>query len=175
MANITEFRNALKSGVLRQHKWSVLVNFPDFAGNNDNVRQASLLARTAATPASNLGVIEVPWGGRVLPLPGDRTYEEFTVTFIGVNDMNVRNAFERWSENINGSQSNTGIVNPEDFVKDIQFDLMNINDEIVKTYNLKDAFPSVVGGMDMDAGSQDSFSEFTVTFRYINYESNTTR
>jgi hypothetical protein len=174
MANITEFRNALKSGVLRQHKWRVIFNFPAYAGNTDNSRQASLLARTATTPSSTLGVIELQWGGRTLPLPGDRTYEEFPVTFIGTNDMNIRNAFESWSENINGSQSNAGIVDPESFVKDIQFDLTDINDTVIKTYILKDAFPVSISGMDMDAGSQDSFAEFTVTFRYVNYQSNTT-
>lgn len=175
MANITAFRGAVRSGVVRQHKWQVQINFPEYAASNDTVRQASLLARTTSTPSSTLGVIEVPWGGRILPLPGDRTYEEFTVTFIAVNDMNVRNGFERWSEAMNGSETNTGLTALDDFMRDISLDLMDVNDNVTKTYVLKDAYPTVVGSLELDAGSVDSFAEFSVTFRYVNYASDTTR
>ncbi|BAU39994.1 hypothetical protein [Ralstonia phage RSP15] len=175
MATITSFRNALRAGLTRQHKFRVLVNFPTYAGNNDSVRQASLLARTTAVPSSTVGVIELMWGGRQLPLPGDRTYEEFTCTFISTNDHTIRNAFERWSEAINGSDSNTGLTNSDDYMRDIQFDLLDASDNVVKTYLLKDAWPTVVGAMDMDAGAQDSFGEFPVTLRYLNYQSDTTR
>lgn len=175
MANVTEFRNAIRSGLARQHKWRCIINFPDFAGGNADVKQASLLARTANTPSSTVGVIDLPWGGRILPVPGDRTFEEFTVNFIAVNDMNVRNAFERWSEGINGSASNTGFVNLDDFTKDLQFDMLDVNENVTKTYVLKDAWPQMVEGMTMDSGSQDSYAEFQVVFRYVNFESNTTR
>jgi hypothetical protein len=175
MANVSAFRGAIRSGLVRQHKWRSIVNFPEYAGSNDAVRQASLLARTTTTPASNIGVMDVGWGGRQIPVPGDRTYEEFTVTFIGVNDFNVRDAFERWSEAINGSETNTGLTALDDFMRDIQLDLLDMNDNVTKTYILKDAYPTVVAGMDMDSGSMDSFVEFSVTFRYINLQSNTTR
>lgn len=175
MSNIAEFRNAIRSGVLRQNKWRVLVDFPFTVGTTDDTRQASLLARTANVPPSNLGVIDLIWGGRAIPLPGDRTYEEFTVNFINVNDHNVRNAFERWSEAMNGSETNTGLTNFDDFMRDITLDLQDMNENIVKSYVLKDAWPSIVGTSDMDAGSQDTFAEFSVTFRYVNLASDTTR
>lgn len=174
MSSISEFRGAVRSGVARQHKWKVQVNFPVYAGNNNAVRQASLLARTTTTPSSTLGVMDIGWGGRILPLPGDRTFEEYTINFIGVNDMNVRDAFERWQEAINGSESNQGLVNPDDFMRDIQLDMQDTLDNVTKTYILKDAYPTLIAGMDMDSGSQDSYVEFSVTFRYINVQSNTT-
>lgn len=175
MADISQFRAAIKSGLVRQHKWRVLINFPEVAAGTDAIRQASLLARTATSPSSNLGVIELNWGGRVLPVPGDRIFEEFPVTFIAVNDMNVRDAFERWSQLINGNDTNTGLSNLDDGFRDIQFDLLDQNDQVTKTYVLRDAYPLTVAGMDLDAGATDSFAEFQVVFRYINWSSNTTR
>jgi len=175
MANISAFRGAVRSGLVRQHKWQVQVSLPDYAGSNDTIRQASLLARSTTTPASTMGVIELGWGGRTLPVPGDRSYEEFTVTFIGVNDFNVRDAFERWSEAINGSDTNAGLTVLDDFMRDIQLDLKDVNDNITKTYILRDAWPTVVAGMDLDSGAMDSYAEFQVTFRYVNLQSNTTR
>lgn len=174
MPNITEFRSAIKSGVVRQHKWRVIFNFPAYASTSEVAHQGSLQARTANVPSSTLGVMELPWGGRVLPLPGDRQYEEFTTNFIAVNDHKVRDALERWSEGINGSESNLGLSNLADYMRDIVLEMLDSQDNVTKVYVLKDAWPVIVGASDLDQGSQDSFVEFPVTWRYINYASNTT-
>lgn len=166
---ISQLRTAIKSGLQRSNRWRVLVNFPSYSGTNADGQQASLLARTTNTPSGTVGVIDLSWGGRMLPIPGDRTYEEFTVTFIAVNDMNVYNAFQKWSENINGSDSNRGLTNLDDIMNDVTLDLMNVNDEVTKTFVLHDAWPAVVGQMSMDSGEMDGYSQFDVVFRYIQY------
>lgn len=176
MATVADFRNAVSSGLTRQHKWNVIVNFPTFAGSNDDARQAALLARTTTMPSSMLGEIDLIWAGRKIPMPGDRTFEPIPVTFISVNDQNVRDAFETWSEYINGSESNSGAFGTlDDVFADVEMQLLGINDEIVKTYILRDAWPKEITGLEMDKGAQDSYGEFTVTFSYLNTESNTTR
>lgn len=170
MATISELRSAIRSGIVRQHKWRIYFDFPNYAGSNGDSSQASILARTTNTPASNVGVIDLAWGGRVLPLPGDRQYDEFTVTFIGVNDFNVYNAFERWSEAINGSETNVGLTALDDFMRDVTMTLLDANDSVTQTYILKDAWPSHIGQLSMDSGALDTYSEFDVTFRYVNYQ-----
>lgn len=158
-----------------QHKWQVSVNFPTYAGSNDVVRQASLQARTTSLPESNIGVMDVAWGGRVLPLPGDRQYNEFTVNFIGVNDNNVFKAFQRWSEAINGSDTNSGLTLLDDFMRDVQLDLQDANDAPTMTYILRDAWPTTITGVELDAAALDSYTSFNVTFRYINYSHDVSR
>lgn len=175
MPNITDFRNSIKSGLVRQHKWRVVFSFPSFAAVGDTSRQASMQARTSQVPASNLGVMEVNWGGRTLPIPGDRRYDEFTTNFIAVNDHSVRDALEKWSEGINGSESNTGLVSLDDYMRDVTLQLLDQNDNVTKEYVLRDAWPSIVGQADLDQGAMDSFVEFPCTWRYISIESNTTR
>lgn len=166
---ISQLRQAVRSGLVRSNRWRVTVNFPGYAGSGADGQQAALLARTTNTPSATMGVIDLTWGGRNLPIPGDRTYEEFTVTFIGVNDMNVYNAFQRWSENINGSDSNKGLTNLDQIMNDVQLELLDVNDQITKTYLLHDAWPSVVGQMSLDSGEMDGYSQFDVVFRYVNY------
>jgi hypothetical protein len=175
MSSISAFRGAIRSGVQRQHKWEVQINFPAYAGSNDTVRQASLLARTTALPESTLGVMDVNWGGRTLPLPGDRTYGEFSINFIGVNDNNVYFAFQRWSEAINGSDSNSGLTALDDFMRDVQLQLKDMGDATTMTYILRDAWPTVVSGVELDSGALDSYTDFTVTFRYVNYSNDVSR
>lgn len=166
---ISQLRAAIKSGLVRSNRWRVTVNFPGYAGSGADGQQASLLARTTNTPSATVGVIDLTWGGRNLPIPGDRTYEEFTVTFIGVNDMNVYNAFQKWSENINGSESNKGLTNLEQIMNDVTLELLDVNDQVTKTYILHDGWPATVGQMSLDSGEMDGYSQFDVTFRYVQY------
>lgn len=175
MGSITDFKNSIKSGLVRQHKWRVVFSMPSFAAVGDTSQAASLQARTSQIPASNIGVMEVNWGGRTLPLPGDRRYDEFTTNFVAVNDHNVRDALEKWSEGINGSESNTGLINSDDYMRDVTLQLLDQNDNVTKEYVLRDAWPSIVGQSDLDQGALDSFVEFPCTWRYVNIESNTTR
>ena len=169
MSTISQLRGAIRSGLTRTNRWRVVVNLPSYAGSNSDGQQAALLARTTATPSSTVGTIEVSWGGRNLPVPGDRTYEDFQVTFIGVNDMKVYNAFQKWSEAMNGSESNSGLTNLDEIMSDITLQLLDVNDVVTKTFVLIDAWPSVVGQMSMDAGAMDAFAEFDVNFKYTSY------
>ena len=47
----------------------------------------TFLCRSAGIPASTIGTVEVPFRGRVIKLPGDRTFESWTITVM---------ADERW-------------------------------------------------------------------------------
>lgn len=167
---ISQLRGAIKSGLARSNRWRVVFDFPAYAGSNADSQQATLLARTTSTPSSTLGVIDLTWGGRSLPIPGDRTYDEFTVTIIAVNDMNVLNAFQKWSENMNGSQTNKGLTNLDTIMRDVTLQMLDVNDNVTKTYILHDAWPSVVGQMSMDSGEMDGYMQFDVTLRYVQYE-----
>ena len=54
------------------------------------------LCRSAQIPAANQGLIEVPFRGRFLKIPGDRTFEPWTATFYNTTDFDLRAAFEQW-------------------------------------------------------------------------------
>lgn len=174
--SVQDLKNSVKSGLYRNHKFRILFNFPEFAGTADVVKQAAVLGRSSKTPSSTMGVIEVPFEGRTVPLPGDRQFEEFSITLLAVNDFKVRNTLEIWQEYINGSESNTTTsLDYTDFLRDITVEMLDVNDRVVKTYTLQDAWPSLIDGIDLDRGSMDSSSEFNVTLRYLQFTSNTTR
>lgn len=176
MSGINELKRAVKSGVWRQHKFRVTFSFPEAVASVEDVVQASVLARSAKVPDANLGRIEILHEGRKLPLPGDRTFEDFTCTFLQVNDFRIKRAMERWQELFNGSESNTTVnLDSSALVADITFELLDQNDAVVKTYTLQDAWPPVIGGSEGDRASVDSTSEFPVTFAYVNMVSDTSR
>ena len=56
----------------------------------------SVLCKSGAIPAFTLGVIEVPFRGRRIKIPGDRTYGDWTATFVNDDSQNIRKSFDNW-------------------------------------------------------------------------------
>jgi len=66
------------------------------------------LCKAASLPASTIGTIEVPFRGRILKIPGDRTFAEWQLTILNDNDFAIKNAFEEWMNLINSHVGNVG-------------------------------------------------------------------
>jgi hypothetical protein len=167
MTAISEFKGALSSGVLRNNRWQVVLNFPGGTlGTTTESTNSTLLARTTNVPSSTLGSLDFIYEGRKVQIPGDRTFEDFVVDFIGVQDYKIRNAFESWSELINGNESNVGIIDFTSYEQDITLNLLDTGDNIIKSYILVDAWPRIVSSSALDKGATDGFVTFSVTFAY---------
>lgn len=177
MANrMAEVQNAYSSGASRTHSWRLKLLFPEWVTAGTEVsRQASFLATSAKTPSANIGVIDISYAGRTLKMPGDKQFENLTFNFNAVNDMNVLNSLERWSEGINGSISNTGFTDVRDYARDIELTMLGANDQEVKVYVLQNAWPVTLSGIDLNSADMNAVAMYTVEFAYLNYASDTTR
>jgi len=66
-----------------------------------------LLVKAASMPVQTLGVMQVPFRGRVAKLPGDRAYAEWTITLLDeAKSSNARQKFEAWHEKFNTHKEN---------------------------------------------------------------------
>ena len=82
---ISQFKSALIGGGARPNLFEVHIpSFPTAADDADWLSEAQedfrFLCKAAALPASNNGVIDVPFRGRILKVAGDRTFDTWTVT-----------------------------------------------------------------------------------------------
>lgn len=166
MASISQFKSALKGGGARSNRFETLIEFPSFAAGSDTIRKTPFLCSSSQLPGSNIGVIEHPFRGRVLKLAGDRTYDEWTVSFVNDLDFDLRNAFELWQNGINGYNSNTGFVVPDDYMATVSIYQLDNKDNRVKSYTMKLAWPSVVAPIEVAQDSNDQIELFEVTFVY---------
>jgi hypothetical protein len=167
MANIDNFKAALKGGGARPNLFKVQMNFPLITGGKDEL--ASFMIKGASLPPSTIGFIEVPYRGRKLKIAGDRTYEAWTITVINDTNMEIRNAFERWSALINGNSANVSAFTGNDalgYMTDIYVDQLNQADEVVKTYTLVGAWPQNIAAIELNYETNDSIEEFTVDLYY---------
>jgi len=124
-------------------------------------------AKGAQVPSSELGVMEVPYRGRKLKVPSQRSFSEWTVTVMETAGMEMRTVFEKWMNFLDGSS--TGIRDPSQLT-DITVAVQKGNQTDAIAFTLYGAFPSAIGQIDLSFDEQTAPMEYQVTFQYSYHE-----
>ena len=169
---VDDFKSKLTGGGARANLFKVTLNFPTYAGGD--VELTSFLCRSAQLPASTMGVVEVPFRGRVLKMPGDRTFDNWSATILNDTGFVVRDSMERWMNGINSHQTNTGLVNPVDYQADLIVEQLDRDENVLKKYTFRGAFPVNVAAIELSYDQATAIEEFAVEFAVQYWESNTT-
>ena len=166
--NINTFREKLGGGSKANlFRMDILPEFtiPGFTAA-DTIR-SNILCKSGAIPAFTLGIIEVPFRGRRIKIPGDRTYGDWTATFVNDDNQKTRKSFDAWMNTIvdvNGENAlRTGVGS---YRCRISINQLRPDGNISRTYDLYDAFPTDVSAIDLSYDTTDAVQEFTVTFQY---------
>lgn len=177
--NINTFKNKVTTGV-RPNLFKVRFSFPNTNIGVDTDEDFTFLCKSAALPSSTMGTIEVPFRGRNLKIPGDRTFDAWTVTFINDPNFKIRSSFERWINFVNKLDSNTGNLDPSAVFKDISVDQLSKTGSttagadsdlsVIRSYKLIGAWPSSVSQITLGYDQNDQIEEFDVEFQYQYFE-----
>lgn len=182
MANLTTFKGKIGYGV-RPNLFRVSIADPGssisgIANATTDITASdskfTFLCRSAGIPAASIGTVEVPFRGRVIKLPGDRTFESWTVTVLADENMAVRAYFEKWMDHLNKHDSGAGhTINYSATLKVDQLARgtstgVGLPDPhtVIRTYSFKNAFPSNVSQIDLSYDNNNSIAEYTVEFQY---------
>ena len=172
---ILTFQKAIRGGVRPNlfsvtHPWNIPnVAPPEISETEDAV---TYMCKSAALPATNVGTVELPFRGRVIKVPGDRTYETWTATFYQDDAFELRSAYEKWIEVTNGVDANTAESNVADIFTNITIDQLDkfkgdkSNLQVIRRYELIAAFPVSVSQVSVAYDNNDSYEEFDVEFAY---------
>jgi hypothetical protein len=143
----------------------------------------SCLCKAGGLPASNVGVVEVPFRGRTFKVAGDRTFDTWTVTIINDDDFSLRKRFEEWAQKMANYQDGSGSKNPSDYMAEAYVTQLRRNASSIgdggsnsagtglsagRKYKFVDIWPSNVSQIDLSYDSTDTIEEFTVEFQ-VNY------
>ena len=170
------FQQAIRGGVRPnlfqvEHTWpSSNLTEPKLEGLSD--KPVMYMCKSAALPATNVGTVELPFRGRVVKVPGDRTYETWTATFYNDDAFKLRAAYEKWIALTNGVDANVAEVDISDVFQDIEVTQLDkfaggANQlEPIRTYRLVGAWPVSVGQIAVAYDNNDSYEEFDVEFAY---------
>jgi len=140
----------------------------------DTQKNAKFFIRAAQMPASTVGVIEVPFQGRTYKIPGDRTYEPWTITVMNDTKQGIRKSFEAWINAMNNASKNRSNFKGFKYHQPMYVHLLskygnNTNDngkQKIKTYKFHHSYPTNISAIDLDANANDAITEFTVEMQY---------
>ena len=167
-SNVSSFLTQVKQGV-RPNMFQVDITFPGTVEADQTL--VSYMCKSAALPASNIGVIEVPFRGRSVKIAGDRTFDNWSATFINDKEMKSRAYFEQWLNQINTHKANTGAIqDPTAYgrsvvIRQLEKDNSPAGSEL-RSYKLWYAFPISTSAIDLAYDSNDQIEEFSVEFQY---------
>ena len=174
---IDSFKSSVVSDFARPNLFQIDLAFPSqVIANGTGLQQlGKYTVRAANLPSSQMGIVEVPFRGRVLKIAGDRTFEPWTITVMNDSRFALRNAFEVWVEKIQAANENITQVSglgdesgatgyfADMFVHQLSRDASSGEKaSILRSYKFTDVFPSNVSAIDLDFGSNDAVEEFTV-------------
>ena len=178
MANLTSFKSKIGYGI-RPNLFMVSVtslgdNLDESSGVKGTDADFTFLCRSAGIPASTIGTVEVPFRGRVIKLPGDRTFESWTVTVMADESMDVRAYFEKWMNKLNKHENGAGYT--DKFASTLRVSQLQrgtstskaLKDphKIVRSYEFINAFPTNIAQIDLSYDNNNTVAEYTVEFQY---------
>ena len=163
LRKISDFKSKLAGGGARPNLFEVELAFPSaVAIDNEVLQKSRFLVKAAALPASTVAPIEVPFRGRILKIAGDRTFETWTITVINDTDFSIRSSFEKWMNVINQMENATGLQAPDTYQKDAVVHQLDRDGSTLRSYKMKDIWPTNVSTIDLNYETVDTVEDFTV-------------
>jgi hypothetical protein len=176
--NVAEFRANMVGDGARPNLFSVSLVFPTIAANGQAAGQkTTFMAKAAQLPGSTVGTVPVYYFGREMKFAGNRTFTDWTLQIINDEDFTIRNALESWMNSINshaGNVRNGSAVNPSSYSVDAIVTQYGKTGNVLKEYKFVGMFPVDVAPIDLDWSSNDVIEEYSTTFAFQYWESNTT-
>ena len=175
--NVQDFRSkALKYGGASPNLFEVDIKWPWTSTTRTNYN-----IKTTFLPASISTSTTVSYLGRVFKFAGERTYPQWTCTFLNDEDFKLRNALERWSDYISGHvklgrtrvQSTAGRENmPLDYQSSAILTQFSKNGNPLKKYTFNGLYPLTLTDIPVSWDTTNAIEEFTATFEYQYYTTN---
>jgi hypothetical protein len=126
-------------------------------------------------PATTLGAVEVPFRGRILKIAGDRTYDDWETTVINDTDFKIRNAMENWIDGMDRTiLDSLNVTNPTLYTTEAIVHQLDRTGRTLKSYKFHGMWPASIAAIDLGYDTNDAIEEFSVTWKYNYFTSNTT-
>lgn len=173
--NVQDFRSkALKYGGASPNLFEVDIVWPWTSTTRTNYN-----IKTTFLPASISTSATVNYLGRVFKFAGERTYPQWTCTFLNDEDFKLRNALERWTDYITGhvklgrtSTPKTGDDEALNYQSSASLTQFSKNGNPIKQYTFSGLYPLTLTDIPVSWDTTNAVEEFTATFEYQYYTTN---
>ena len=156
--SIHDFSSRFRGGV-RANLFNCRISTP----NRGQLADFEFHCKGTSMPASTVGNIDVPYRGRQLKVPGDRTFADWTVTVFNDKGMYIRGVFEEWMAKLQDHWENKQDMGMSPYGKASVTQLRRDSGS-ERTYNITSMYPTEVAAIDVAWDSNDAVEEYSVTF-----------
>ena len=164
---ITQFRSEIskQKNLARPNLFEVNVT-----GKAINNSLFPFMAKIATIPPSTMGVVEVPYFGRQVKVPGNRTFDNLSITIFNDENFSIRNKIEEWMSQMNSHVGNVQTGALADLTTNTTVSIKHYgvaggNDSLGE-WKFVNCFPVALGEIALDWGSNDTVEEYTVDWAY---------
>ena len=169
--SISTFRSkALAGEGARANLFDVLMKLPTIAGLTTN--EMTYTVKAAQLPGRTVTAIDVPYFGRVVKVPGNKTFDNWSVTIINDEGFLVRNGMEKWVASMGSHIGNVQSAESSALSSALYGDATvqhygkkGPTDKIA-SYTFKNIFPVSVSEIALGWDANDAVEEYTVEFAY---------
>ena len=172
---IQDFRGkALNDAGARANLFDVTITAPSAASELNAADEFTFACKAAQIPAMTVATIDVPYFGRTIKVPGNKTFDNWTVTVINDEGFAIRNGFEKWMAAMGSHAGNVATIGA-DFAgeggslygKAIVQHYKKTSAAIAQAkYEFVNIFPVSMGEIALAWDANDAIEEFTVEFAY---------
>lgn len=127
------------------------------------------LVRSASLPATTIGQVAVPYGGRTIKISGERSYGDWSTTVMNDEGFVIRNAVESWIEIMNQRISNFRAF-PNEYKCDLTVTQYSKKGPPLKVVKIVGAFPVAISEISLDWSNADAIEEYSITWSYDYWE-----
>lgn len=167
ISDISAFKAQMIQGGARANQFRVLITLPSIIPNASVAGQKlEFLAKSSTLPDSTVADVNIMYRGRPVHFSGEREFSPWRIDVYNDNDFIVRNALESWVDTMQNAESTNGATSPSSYQVDMQVQQLDRNDNVVKEYTFRDAWPLNVGEIQLDWGANNEIEVFPVTFQY---------
>ena len=174
--NIATFRSQLQFDGARASLFDITFpRLPIISGAGGD--EITFKARASSLPGDSVSSINVDYFGREIKVAGTRTLPDWSITVINDEDFFIRNYMEQWMSSLNSHVSNLRSplsARAGQYQTDATIRQYAKTGQIIKSYKMVGLFPTDVSAIDVDWSSGDTIEEYSITFAYQWWESNTT-
>jgi hypothetical protein len=170
--NVSEFKSRLPGGGSRPNLFEVVFNNPNELGIDNQPSSlgevGSFLVKSSSLPGSTISRVPVPFRGRNVTVPGVREFDDtWVTTVINDTDFGVRRWAEEWMDKIASHEANIGNFTLTDLSSTLHvYQLDHRDGERIRGYKFIDAWPSELNAIELAADTNDSISEFDITWAF---------
>jgi len=165
--DITKFTSLFDGGA-RSNLFSIQITGTPGGIPDLNEDEHIVHIKAIQLPETTVGEIPVNHMGRIYKFPGDRLYNDVSLTILSDGtDMRIRHYFEAWNHAWNNHISNTGLLPDNSNLNTVvRLSQLDRRHQPIRTYILNKAWCSDVSAVDLSHDNNDALVEFTVAIKY---------